>query len=177
MGIIVKKNNMATKRITLTDEHIRLIQNINFHAFEFGEELPIRPIMDAMEEIESMKPEDEKRFSRLHSKLFDIKNRINEYNDEASQNGWGINQWNMFGGTYVMEDVALITGHYGDAIDNGVMGKVYPKELEEHMWELYLYITDNMEYIMELVLWSISNGGLTPGTYKTTDRGISWTKE
>ena len=75
---------MAAKRLTLTDEHIRLIQNINFHAFEFGEELAIRPIMDAMEEIENMDAADEKRFSRLHSKLFDIKNRLNEYNDEAS---------------------------------------------------------------------------------------------
>ena len=61
--------------------------------------------------------------------------------------------------------------------DDGASGKVYPKELEDHMWELYLYITNNMEYIMRLVLWSISNGGLQAGTYKTTDKGISWTKE
>ena len=45
---------MAAKRITLTEEHIHLIQNINFHAFEFGEELPIQPIIDAMEELENM---------------------------------------------------------------------------------------------------------------------------
>ena len=32
LSIIVKKNDMAAKRITLTDEHIRLIQNIDFHA-------------------------------------------------------------------------------------------------------------------------------------------------
>lgn len=168
---------MAAKKITLTDEHIRLIQNISFHAFEFGEELPVQPIMDAMEEIDSMPPERKKKYSRLHSILFDIKNRLNEYNDEASQNGWGINQWNMLGGTYVMEDVALITGHYGEAIDDGPQGKVYPKELEGHMWELYLYIVNNMEYVMKLVLWSVSNGGLQAGTYKTTDNGISWTKE
>jgi hypothetical protein len=130
-----------------------------------------------METIENMDKADAKSFSDLHSKLFDIKNRLNEYNDEASQYGWGINQWNMFGGTYVMEDVALITGHYGEAIGDGASGKVYPKELEDHMWELYLYITNNMEWVMRLVLWSISNGGLTPGTYKTTDKGINWTRE
>ena len=168
---------MAAKRITLTDEHIKLIQNINFRAFEFGEELPVQPIMDAMQEIEAMRVDERKRFSGLHSKLFDVKNRLNEHNDVASQNGWGINQWNMFGGTYVMEDVALITGHYGEEIDDGANGKVYKKELEDHMWELYLYITNNMEWIMKLVLWSISNGGLQAGTYKTTDKGISWTKE
>lgn len=168
---------MASKKLTLTDEHIRLIQNINFHAFEFGEELPIEPIMEAMNEIEEMPKPEAKKFSRLSGILFDIKNRLNEYNDEASQNGWGINQWNMFGGTYVMEDVAMITGHYDESTDDGPTGKVYPKELEDHMWELYLYITNNMEYVMKLVLWSISNGGLTPGTYKTTDRGINWTKE
>ena len=80
------------------------------------------------------------------------------------------------GGTYVMEDVAMITGHYGEAIDDGPHGKVYPKELEDHMWELYLYIVNNMEYVIKLVLWSVSNGGLQAGTYKTTDRGISWIK-
>lgn len=168
---------MATKKITLTSEHIRLIQNIDFHAFEFGEELPVQPIIDAMEEIDSMELGDRKKFSKLYSKLFDTKNRLNEYNDEASQNGWGVNQWNMFGGTYVMEDVALVTGHYGENIDDGPSGKVYPKEMEDHMWELYLYITNNMENIMSLVLWSISNGGLSPGTYKTSDNGINWTKE
>ena len=124
---------MAPKKITLTDDHIRLIQNISFHAFEFGEELPIQPIIDAMEEIEAMPKEDAKKFARLSGKLFDIKTRLNDYNDNASQNGWGINQWNMFGGTYVMEDVAMITGHYGEAIDDGPQGKVYPKELEDHM--------------------------------------------
>jgi hypothetical protein len=45
------------------------------------------------------------------------------------------------------------------------------------MWELYLYITNNMEWVMKLVLWSVSNGGLTTGTYKTTDKGINWVKE
>lgn len=165
---------MATKKLTLTDEHIKLIQNIDFHAFTFGEELPVLPIMDALDEIENMDKEDSKKFSRLHSILFDVKNRLNEYNDEASQNGWGVNQWNMFGGTYVMEDVAMITGHYGENIDDGASGKVYPKKLEDHMWELYLYIYDNMEWVMKLVLWSITNGGLKPGTYKTKDMGISW---
>ena len=168
---------MAIKKLTLTDEHIKLIQNIDFHAFEFGEELPVLPIIEAIDEIESMDKASQKKFSRLSSILFDVKNRLNEYNDEASQNGWGVNQWNMFGGTYVMEDVALITGHYGENIDDGAGGKVYPKELENHMWELYQYIFDNLEYIMKLVLWSISNGGLQPGTYKTKDMGINWTRE
>ena len=165
---------MAIKKLTLTDEHIKLIQNIDFHAFSFGEEIPIQPIIEAMEEIEALPPERQKRFSRLSGKLFDIKNRLNEYNDEASQNGWGVNQWNMFGGTYVMEDVALITGHYGENIDDGAQGKVYPPELEAHMWDLYLYVYNNMEWVMKLVLWSITNGGLTPGTYKTKDMGINW---
>lgn len=168
---------MAIKKLTLTEEHIRLIQNINFHAFAFGEELPVLPIIEALDEFNRMDTKQANKLSKLRSYLFDIKNRLNEYNDEASQNGWGVNQWNLFGGTYVMEDVALITGHYYEAIDDGASGKVYPKELEDHMWELYMYIYDNMESIMKLVLWSISNGGLQPGTYKTKDMGISWTKE
>lgn len=169
---------MAIKKLTLTQEHLLLIQNIDFHPFEFGEQLAVEPIINALDSIDELDTSSQKKLGHLESALFDLKNRLNEFNDEASQHAWGINQWNMFGGTFVMEDVAMITGHYGEFIEeNGTMGKVYPKELEDHMWELYLYIYNNLTYIMKLVLWSISNGGLTPGTYKTKDMGINWTKE
>ena len=83
--------------------------------------------------------------------------------------GWGIDQYNLFGGTFVMEDIALILGQYDKFIpgtENDNLGKQYPKELEDYWWDLYRFLCDNMTYIISLVFWGAANNGLTPGTYK-----------
>ena len=94
--------------------------------------------------------------------------------------GWGIDQYNLFGGTYVLEDVALILGQFDKFIpgtEEDPLGRQYPKELEDYWWGLYQYIWDNMEYIISLVFWGISNGGLTAGTYKCKSEHKDWIKE
>lgn len=118
------------KKITLTEDHLRLIQCLNVEEFVFGEK-------------------------SKHDRL-----------------GWGFDQWNLFGGTYVMEDIALILGHYGDFIpgtEESNMGKQYPKELEDYWWELYEYIYKNLKLILRLVLQMTPKGGVVPGTYKYVD--------
>ena len=94
--------------------------------------------------------------------------------------GWGIDQYSLFGGTFVMQDIALILGKFNEFIpgtEESPLGRQYPKELEDYWWGLYDYIYTNMEYIISLVLWSVRNGGLTPGTYKCIDTIKIWEKE
>lgn len=115
------------KKITLNEDHLRLIENLHVEEFEFGER-------------------------SKHDRF-----------------GWGFDQWNLFGGTYVMEDIALILGKFGDFIpgtEEDPQGRQYPKELEDYWWELYDYIYKNFVLIMKLVLFYSSRGGLTAGTYK-----------
>lgn len=128
---------MAFVKIKLTDEHLKLIENIKFEKF-----------------------------------VFDMDTRNGRY-------GWGIDQYSLFGGSYALEDIALILGHWDEYIrgtENDPMGRHYPEELENHMWELYHYIWDNMEHIIRLVFYFNDKGGLTPGEYKFDTNNETWKK-
>ena len=82
---------MAIKKITLTEDHLRLISNIKFEKFVLNDS------------------EWSERFA------------------------WGIDQWNMFGGTYVLEDVSIIIGKYDLAIEvDGANGPRFSKEVEDY---------------------------------------------
>lgn len=102
--------------------------------------------------------------------------------DSDSKNGrigWGIDQYSLFGGTYAMEDIALILGKWNEYIpgtENDAMGRKYPQELENHMWDLYDSIWRNIEDIMKLVLYFSNKGGLTPGEYKFDYENNVWEK-
>ena len=126
---------MALKKIELTENHLKLISQIKFEAFSFGEDISSKRL------------------------------------------GWGIDQWNMFGGTYVMEDVALIIGEYDKFIpgtEDSPSGKRYPSDLEDYMWGIYNDIYSNMEYIIDMVLYYSNKGGLKPGVYKCNTNTMVW---
>lgn len=128
---------MGWKKITLTEDHLALIENIKFETFEFENDSP------------------------------------------HGDYGWGICEYNLFGGTYVLQDIALILGQYDKFIpgtEDDPLGRQYPKELEDYWWDLYRYIWENMEYIISLVFYYVMRGGLTPGTYKCKDNEKIWTK-
>lgn len=125
------------KKITLTEEHLALIQNIRFEAFEF------------------------------------------EPSSVNSRFGWGIDQYSLFGGTYFLEDASRILGCYDQHIpgtEEDPLGPDFPEELKNHLWGLYDYIWGNIEYILSLVLFYSSNGGLKPGTYKCKSTEKIWTR-
>jgi hypothetical protein len=127
---------MAFKKITLNEDHLKLISSIKFEAF-----------------------------------IFDGKT-------ENERFGWGIDQYSLFGGTYVMEDVALVLGQWDKQIkgtEESPLGRQFPKELEDYWWELYRYIYENMEYIIDLVFTYVTKGGLSVGTYKL-DNNRQWSK-
>lgn len=155
------------KSIILTDEHIKLIKNINFNEFTYGELLNVSTVVDAMKEIDRTE-ESQKKFGLLRDNLNSVKEQLETISDLKECNAWGVNQWNLFGGSYVMEDVAMILGHYGDYIkgtEDSPLGKQYPKEMEDHWWELYLYIVENIVNIFHIIFYFLDKGGLKPGKY------------
>lgn len=97
---------------------------------------------------------------------------------ENGRFGWGIDQYSLFGGSYVMEDIALILGKFDEYIkgtEENPMGRQYPEELEKHMWDLYEYIYTNMTDIIRLVFQFSNEGGLSEGTYRLNDNDL-WEK-
>ena len=127
---------MAYKKFTLTEDHLKLIENIKFEKF-----------------------------------VFDADNEHGQY-------GWGIDQYSLFGGSYAMEDIALIFGKYDQYIkgtEEDPLGKQYPKELEDYWWKLYYDIVENLELIISALFYYSSKGGLKVGTYKFNTNTLEWT--
>jgi hypothetical protein len=93
--------------------------------------------------------------------------------------GWGIDQYGPWGGNFPIEDIALILGHFQDYIpgtENDYDGRKFPEELQTHFFDLYEFITENMEYLFNLLIYYTDKGGLTPGTYKCNPILKDWTK-
>ena len=89
---------MALKKLTITDEHIKLLQAIKFESFVF---------------------DGDSRNGRI---------------------GWGIDQYGPWGGNYPIEDIALILGHFQDAIpgtEDDYDGRKFPIEMHNHFIDLY----------------------------------------
>ena len=166
------------KKLTLTEDHIKLIKNIKFDAFDMGEYFSTEGVNYAIGEIESSK-DNLKKFGTLRDELLRVKEQLEIVSDKKECKAWGIDQWNLFGGTFVMEDVALILDHFGDFIpgtEESPMGKRYPKELEDYFWESYLFIVENLVLIINLIFYYVDKGGITPGTYKVNTKDMIWEK-
>lgn len=159
------------KTLTLTDKHIALISNIKFEKFVLDDKQHYQQFKNL---VNDLKLSENKSLNEYNQAIL---NELHSY-DPHSRFAWGCDQWNLFGGTYVLEDIAMILGCFDKAIENTetlATGRRFPEELEEEMYSLYEYICDNMEDIFNLILTFIGNGGLTPGTYVYND--YKWTKK
>lgn len=165
-----------SKTLTLNEDHIKLIKCINFEGFDFGERYSTKAIDFAIKEILSSE-ENIVKFGPLASNLEDVRRQLDGLSFNTERHGWGVDQWNLFGGVFVLDEVAKIIGRYNERIEgteNSAYGADYPEETKEYMWSLYQYIWDNMEYIFSLILYFLDKG-ITPGTY-VYKSGV-WTKK
>lgn len=150
------------KTLTLTDKHIALISNIKFEKFVFDEKQHYHHLKNM---VDDLKLSENPGFEEYN------KNILNELHNFEPQSrfGWGCDQWSLFGGTYLLEDMALILGYFDKAIEHSetmATGRRFPEELELEMYKLYDYIYENMEDILTLIFSMIGQGGLIPGTYE-----------
>jgi hypothetical protein len=90
---------------------------------------------------------------------------------------WGINFFSLYGGSYVLEDIAYIIGRYDEHIpgtEEDPLGPRFPQELEDYMYDMHEYIVNNIEYIEDLVHYYSNKGGLKEGTYKCHSHAKDW---
>lgn len=165
------------KKLTLTEDHIKLIRCIKFEGFDFGDRFDASEIHEVMKEI-SETPELYNKYSDLLRNLESIDRKLAILGSSSERHGWGVDQWNLFGGTFVLEDVARIIGRYEEHIKGtkeNPDGVAFGDELSDYMWGLYKYVWDNMEYIFDLLLYMSTEGGIKAGTYSRDKEGV-WTK-
>lgn len=75
---------------------------------------------------------------------------------------------NLYGGSFLYEDVSMILGRYDEHIEgteDGYDGPRFPKEFEAYMDELHGKIVDNIEAIESIVHMYGCRGGVKPGLY------------
>lgn len=126
-------------KLTLTEEHLRLISCIRFKKF----------------------PEDYQ-------------------NPDYERVTWAIDLNNLYGGSFLYEDMSFILGIYDKHIEGteeDPLGVRFPEELEAHMLDLHMFLIENLESIEEIVHQFSIKGGVTPGTYSCNSTQRIWEKD
>ena len=101
-------------------------------------------------------------------------------NDKRKQITCSIDINSLFGGDYVLEDIAFILGKQDSVIvgtEEDPMGPSYPEELEEYMLGLYHTILNNLQNIEEIVHQFSFKGGVQPGVYQCKSWQHYWEKK
>lgn len=98
--------------------------------------------------------------------------RFKKINDKMS----GFDTYDLYGGTYLYEDMALILGKFDQMIpgtENSPMGRQFPEELIKYFKELDEFIIENLSDLENIVHQFIRKG-LKPGIYETIDYEQIW---
>lgn len=93
---------------------------------------------------------------------------------------WGIDYNSIFGGTFLLEDLAMILGVYDKVIpgtEENPMGPRYPDEIEDRLFDAYTFVAENFKPIEEIIHQFVVKGGIVAGTYKCDHKVRIWEKE
>ena len=93
---------------------------------------------------------------------------------------FGIDYNSIYGGSFLLEDLAQILGHADDFLPDSLenpTGYRYPAEIEEKMLSAHTFVMENLRAIEEIVHQFVVKGGITAGTYKCDHKIRLWEKE
>lgn len=111
------------------------------------------------------------RLTEKHIKL--IKNfKVERFDDIKA----GFDTINPYGGSYLMEDLALILGYWDKAIEGTETdfdGRKFGLDNEIEMINIHNYVVDNFEFIMSIIIQFIDIG-VKPGLYTSKENYINW---
>lgn len=99
--------------------------------------------------------------------------RFRKINDTMA----GLDTYDLYGGTYLFEDMAFILGKFDQAIPDteaNPMGRQFPTELITYFKELDEFIIENLSDL-ENILHQFVRTGIKPGVYESIDYEQIWT--
>ena len=89
----------------------------------------------------------------------------------------GVDTINPYGGSYLMEDLAMILGYWDSAVEgteNDFDGRKFGLENEQKMIDIHTYLMDRMSFVLSIMI-QFACEGIKPGTYTSLDYSINWT--
>ena len=103
-----------------------------------------------------------------------------ETNDKREKINYYIDMNNIYGGNFVLEDISYLLGIYDKHIpgtEEDALGPSFPEELEKYMYDMHLYIINNLQNIEEIVHQFSIKGGIKPGIYTCKDYQHLWKRK
>lgn len=97
--------------------------------------------------------------------------------ENIGDNHVGIDTIEPYGGAFLMEDLALILGFWDSSIEGTEKdydGKKFGLENEQYMIDIHMYLMDNIQYILSILL-QFSSEGIKAGIYSASGRYLKWT--
>jgi hypothetical protein len=89
----------------------------------------------------------------------------------------GFDTINPYGGSYLLEELAMILGYWDKAIEGSetdlIHGRRFGLENEQAMLDIHKYVVDNFMFITSILI-QFADSGLKPGTYSSLDYYINW---
>lgn len=153
-------------KLKFTDEHIALIKALDF------KKIDIREMIERFSAVDSEVTVVDNG-TRTPYRIGDI---LDRFHIEAD-NVYGLDNFNLWGGTYIWEQIAYIIGIYDHVIESTKEdpdGPKFPEEDMEHMKDLDCFIVTNLLYI-EQILHQFCTEGIQSGvTYWAYDHQLIW---
>jgi hypothetical protein len=90
----------------------------------------------------------------------------------------GFDTINPYGGSYLMEDLAMILGYWDKVVEGSetdfMYGRRFGLENEQEMINVHNYLMDNFQFILSIII-QFATVGIKPGLYTTIDYNLDWT--
>lgn len=158
-------------KLKFTDEHIALIKALNF------ERIDVDSIIKSFEQYN--KKVGIVRENMTEPEEYTLGEILDTYHINIDSI-YGVDTYNLWGGTYIWEQMAYILGIHDHVIkgtEEDPTGPKYPEEDMEHMKDLDVFIIGNLDNIFTLLI-QFCTEGIQPGvTYWCYDYEKIWHKE
>lgn len=170
---------MAKRKITFNEEHIALIKAMLFEKLENN-----YSVVSASENLEIVKSFGKNYTVGIYpdnETPIPCKGKVRiEPESNFGDNHFGVDTYQLYGGTYLYEQMALILGKSDKVIPETLedpMGPSYDDETMEHFIELDCFIRKHLTDIFEILLQYCDEGIKTGVTYWCYDNEHIWKKE
>lgn len=105
--------------------------------------------------------------------------QISDLSDEQTPR-WGLDYNSIYGGSFLLEDLALILGVYDKVIPEtaeNADGPRYPEDVEQRLLDAHTFVIEHMKDIEDIIHQFVVKGGITAGTYKCDHRIRIWERD